>query len=181
MVAARAAAQLWGVLDSTQQLGDDDPIDVLVAGRNASQPDGVLVHRTRSLARQDIRWRNGIPVTSPARTILDLAATMDDLELEAVVSVALGKRVVRKSQLEDVMTRNPHASGIAKLRALLDQATSLHDTRSVYERKLLRLLKQAELPLPITNTRVAGEFVDGEQPLEGPLESGVPDGPHLER
>ncbi len=62
------------------------------------------------------------------------------------------------------MTRNPYAKGIARVRSLLEQPESLHDTRSRYERKLLKLLQQAELPLPITNIRVAGEFVDGVWP-----------------
>ncbi len=62
------------------------------------------------------------------------------------------------------MARNPHAKGIASLRALLEQTESLRDTRSKYERKLLKLLRQAELPLPITNTYVVGKFVDAFWP-----------------
>ena len=73
LVTGSAAACLWGLLDSTQQLTDRDPIRVLLVGRNGTEPTGVSVHRTRAVARQDIRWRNGIPLTSPARTILDLA------------------------------------------------------------------------------------------------------------
>ncbi len=164
LVAGRAAAQVWGMLDTTQMLGAEERISVLLVGRNAEQPRGVRIHRTKFLARQDIRRRNGVPVTSPARTVLDLALTMDELELEAVLSVALGRNLVRKSQLEDVMARNPRAKGIARLRSLLNQPEPLLDTRSKYERKLLKLLGQAELPLPITNTWVAGEFVDGVWP-----------------
>lgn len=164
LVAGRAAAQGWDLLDSTQQLGRDEPIEVLLAGRNGKRARGVRVHRTSSLARQDVRWRAGIPLTSPARTILDLAATMDELELEAVLSAGLRKSLVRRSQLGDVIERNPRAKGICKLRALLDQTESLHDTRSSYERRYLKLLKAAELPLPITNTWVAKKFVDGVWP-----------------
>ena len=164
LIAGRAAANLWGVLDTTQMLGAEDPINVLLVGRNAEQPRGVRIRRTRSLARQDIRRRDGIPVTSPARTVLDLAVTMDELELEAVLSVALGRNLVRRSQLEDVIARNPRVTGVARLRSLLHQPEALLDTRSKYERKLLALLEHAELPRPITNTWVAGEFVDGLWP-----------------
>jgi len=111
-----------------------------------------------------MRWRNGIPVTSPALTIVHLAGGMDALELEAVLSAGFRKRLVRTAQLEDVMQRNPRASGIGVLRSLLNQTESVRDTRSKYERRLLNLLKQAELPLPITNTWVEGEFVDGVWP-----------------
>jgi len=164
LVSGRAATQAWGMLDTTQQLEAHAPISVLLVGRNAAQPGGVLVHRTKALARQDIRWCKGIPLTSPARVILDCAGEMDDLELEAVLSAAMRNNLVRTSQLTDVMLRNPHAKGIATLRSLVEQPQSLHDTRSKYERRLLKLLRAAELPLPITNTLVAGKLVDGIWP-----------------
>jgi very-short-patch-repair endonuclease len=164
LVTGVAGAQLWGTLDTTQQLRDHEPIRVLLVGRNATPTAGVTIHRTKALSRQDIRWRDGIPVTSPARTILDCAGEMDELELEAVLSAALGKNLVRTGQLRDVMERNPRAKGIRRLRSLLGQAQSFHDTRSVYERRFLNLLTAAELPLPVTNTWVAGKLVDGVWP-----------------
>jgi very-short-patch-repair endonuclease len=164
LICGAAAGSLWQLLDTTQQPADHAPVDVLLVARNAKSRPGVTIHRIKVLARQDTRWRNGIPVTSPARTILDLAATMDEMELEAVISSGLRKNVVRVSQLREVMARNPRAKGIGTLRRLLEQPESLHDTRSKYERKLLRLLKAAELPLPLTNTRVAGKSVDGVWP-----------------
>ncbi|MDE3131657.1 MAG: DUF559 domain-containing protein [Acidobacteriota bacterium] len=164
LVTSRAAAQLWGQLDTTQLLRDDEPIGIQLVGRNAEDPPGVRIHRTRTVLRQDIRWRKGIPVTSPALTILRLAGQIGDLELETVLSAGFRKNLVRRSQLDDVMRRNPRANGIATLRSLLEQTESLHDTRSSYERKLLRLLRDAELPLPITNTWVGGVYVDGVWP-----------------
>jgi very-short-patch-repair endonuclease len=165
LVAGQAAAQAWGLLDTTQLLSDQDPVHVLLVGRNATPPPAVAVHRTRSVARQDIRWRDGIPVTSPARTLLDLAGTFaEDLELETALSAAFRNKLVRRTQLTDVMQRYPRAKGIATLRALLAQTESLHDTRSRYERKLLKLLRAAELPVPVTNVKVAGRTVDGLWP-----------------
>jgi very-short-patch-repair endonuclease len=111
-----------------------------------------------------MRWRDGIPVTSPARTILDLAGQMDEFDLESVLAAAFRKNLVRRSQLADVMDRNPGVKGIARLRSLLDQTACLRDTRSEYERRYLKLLRAAELPLPLTNTWVAGKLVDGLWP-----------------
>lgn len=164
LVTGRAAAELWTMLDTTQAVRDDDPIDVQLVGRNAEDPRGVRIRRTKALLRQDIRWRNGIPVTSPALTILRLAAEMDEFELETVLAAGFRKKLVRRSQLDDVMQRNPGAKGIGKLRTLLEQGESLRDTRSRYERKLLKLLEAAELPLPTTNAWVAGKFVDAVWP-----------------
>ncbi|MGH2860110.1 MAG: DUF559 domain-containing protein [Solirubrobacteraceae bacterium] len=164
LVSGTAAAQVWALLDTTQAVRPEEPIDLLVVGRNAESPPGIKIHRTRALVRQDIRWRNGIPVTSPALTILHLAARMDDLELETVLSAGFRKNLVRRAQLDDVMERNPKAKAIGVLRSVLEQTEALRDTRSTYERKLLKLLRAAELPLPLTNTWVAGEFVDGVWP-----------------
>lgn len=164
LVTELAAAQLWGLLDTTQVLKPNDPISVLLVGRNSEEPPGIRVRRTKALLKQDIRWRHGIPVTSPALTILRLAGQMGDLELETVLSAGFRKRLVRRSQLDDVMARYPGAKGIATLRGLLEHTESLRDTRSRYERKLLRLLKDADLPLPITNTWVGGVEVDGVWP-----------------
>jgi very-short-patch-repair endonuclease len=47
---------------------------------------------------------------------------------------------------------------------LLEQPQSLHDTRSKYERRLVKLLRAAELPLPVTNILVAGKLVDALWP-----------------
>jgi very-short-patch-repair endonuclease len=152
------------MLDSTQRPDIDDPIDMLRLGSNGGRPRGVRVHRTNTITRKDIRCRKGIPVTSPALTILRLAAEMDDLDLETVLLAGFRRRLVRRPELDDVMQRNPHAKGIGTLRALLAQAESLRDTRSRYERKLLKLLEAAELPRPLTNTLVAGKIVDAVWP-----------------
>jgi very-short-patch-repair endonuclease len=158
------AAALWGMLDVTQQPADAAPIEVLLVGRSSKARPGIRIHRAEWLEARDVRRRHSIPVTSPARTLLDLAGHLDELDLEAALLVALRGNLVRRSQLEDVSDRNPYAKGIATLRGLLDQPESLHDTRSKYERKLLKLLEQAELRPPSTNVLVAGKLVDAYWP-----------------
>ncbi len=164
LVTGRAAAQLWGMLDTTQQLEQDDPIDVLLVGRRATPPAGIRVRRAGSVTRQDIRWRDGIPVTSPALTALQLAAELDDFELEAALVAGMRTNQLRVSRIRDVIERNAHAKGVGALRVLIERSESLHDTRSVYERRLLKLLQAAELPLPVTNVWVAGKLVDALWP-----------------
>ncbi len=158
------AAGLWQMLDSTQQPKDGAAVHVLLVAPSYRPQPGIRVRRAQTLARQDIRVRNGIPVTSPARTVLDLAGSFDELELEAAMLIAFRKQGLRISQLQDVIARNPYAKGVARLRALLDQPQTLRDTRSLYERRLLMLLREAELPLPVTNVSVAGHLVDALWP-----------------
>ncbi len=164
VVAGVTAAGVWQLLDTTQRQAQKAPVEVLLVARSARPRAGIKIHRVKELAGRDIRWRSGIPVTAPARTLLDLAGTMDDLELEAALSAAFRKNLVRRSQLTDAITRNPQAKGIGRLRRLLEQNESLRDTRSRYERALLKLLRAAELPLPITNIRIGGKLVDGVWP-----------------
>lgn len=164
VVAQREAASLWQLLDTTQEPREDAPVHVLLAGRSYRPRPGVVVRRAVALPQSDLRWRQGIPVTSPARTLLDLAGTMSDIELEAALASAFRRSLVRRAQLDEVMARNPRARGIGVLRALLVQAEPLHDTRSIYERKMLALLQAAELPRPLTNVLVADKLVDGLWP-----------------
>lgn len=164
VICGRAAAQAWGMLDTTRQLGESDPIPVALVGRNATPPRRVMLRRVSHLPARDVRWRHGIPLTSPARTILDLASMMDSLDLEAALAAAFARHLVRRTQLDELLARHPRAKGIGALRTLLTQAEPLSDTRSVYERRMLALLAAAELPRPLTNVRVAGKLVDGLWP-----------------
>lgn len=68
-----SAAAWWGI--ATERSGD--PVHVTVAGRNAGSKPGVRVHRVADLTPSDVRARHGIPVTSPTRTLLDVAIESD--------------------------------------------------------------------------------------------------------
>jgi very-short-patch-repair endonuclease len=160
LVAAVDAAELFQMLDTTQRQRPDRPVDTLLVARSVHRIPGIQVRRVATLARQDVRWRHGIPVTSPARTALDLAAIFDDFELEASLAAAFRRNVVRPSQIRDVIQRNPYAKGVGRLRQLLDDAGRPHDTRSDYERRLLALIREAQLPLPSTNAYIGEHMVD---------------------
>ncbi len=160
MITGLAAADLWGILDRTLRPVASDPVDVLLVGHGAHSVPSIRVHRVKSIARCDFRWRYGIPVASPARALLDVADELDELELESALFSALDGGWVRPSQVVDVISRNPHVAGVAVLRSLADQPEALQDTRSRYERRMLELLDQAQLPMPVTNASVAGHMVD---------------------
>ncbi len=164
VVSERDAASLWQLLDTTQEPREDAPVHVLLAGRSFRPRPAILVRRVVDLPQSDVRWRRGIPVTSPARTLLDLAGTLSDLELQAALAAAWRRSLTGRPQLDEVMARNPRARGIGMLRALLAQDEPLHDTRSTYERRMLALLEAAELPRPLTNVLVADKLVDGLWP-----------------
>ena len=100
----------------------------------------------------------GIPVTSPARTLLDLAATATTNELDRAVSEAQVLRLVSVHSLNEQFERYPRHRGTAALREAIRTDPKL--TRSEAERTLLELIRRAGLPEPETNARVAGYEVD---------------------
>jgi very-short-patch-repair endonuclease len=145
-----AAGALWRVRSRV-----DGPIDVSVAGRHARSRPGIRVHNVRTLERTVHR---GIPVTTPARTLLDLAATTSFEDLARAVEQARVLRLVTDASLREIVERNPHRPGTCALLRTLAREPRL--TRSQAEAVLLELVRRAGLPLPATNVRVRGHEVD---------------------
>ena len=139
------------------------PVEMTVSGEARSRT-GIRVHRTRSLPAADVADVRGIPVTAPARTLLDLAASLDEDELQRALSEAFARQLVTERELISVLARGRGHPGAATLRALLDAPSAHSVTRSHAERRLLGLLSQAGLPVPRTNVRVGGYLVDAFWP-----------------
>jgi very-short-patch-repair endonuclease len=134
------------------------PIEVTVpAGAMRSRP-GVRVHRRR-LPEADITHCHGIPVTTPVRTLLDLAQRLSRVQLEAAVNEADKLDLVDPEHLRAALHERAGHAGVTALRALLDR-DSLVLTDSELERRFLRLARRAGLPAPLTQRRVNGFRVD---------------------
>lgn len=99
----------------------------------------------------------GIPVTTPVRTILDLADVLDDTALARAVNEA---RLLRRLALEDLAQLLERAPGRAttRLRPFVERAGA--PTRSVFEDAFLRFVERHELPTPEVNASVSGHEVD---------------------
>ena len=113
--------------------------------------------RAGRLATNDVRIHFGIRVTSPARTLLDCAPRMGVRALTRAVNDARIARRLRMLDLVDVVKRNPHHPGAARLAPLLGTGAP---TRSPLEDKFLRFCKRFGLPRPNVNTTVGGHEVD---------------------
>lgn len=133
------------------------PIDVLVAARQPRRI-GVRVHRVSWLPDAHRRSWHGIPVTSPARTLLDAGTSLSVAEHELAVASALRRSLVTLEQLRALAgTRRP---GSLALAAQIDRTGGPQFTRSRAERMLLHLIREARLPLPVANAKVFGEERD---------------------
>jgi very-short-patch-repair endonuclease len=145
------AAVLWDLRPARE-----GPIDVTTPRKLHSRP-GIRIHQA-TLHPQDLTRRHGIPVTSAARTILDIAATEPTAELERALNEAGLQRRVSPHSLNEQFSRYPRHRGTAALRKATE--TGPHLTRSDLERIALDLIRRARLPEPETNMRIEGYEVD---------------------
>jgi very-short-patch-repair endonuclease len=148
------AAYLWGLLEGFPQ-----SIDVTIVGRQPRSKPGLRVRRG-TLSPRDVRTRDGLPATSPARTIIDQAADVTLDELERLVAEARVKRLIRPGELEAALQRAGHRRGAGRVRDFLAAEGESGITRSKAERILRRLLRQGGLPEPRTNAQAVGYEVD---------------------
>jgi very-short-patch-repair endonuclease len=158
VICAESATWIWELSDIRPKL-----VAILVAGRNAHPLPGVTLHRTPSLHSDDIRWRKGVPVTSPARSLIDFAGSGASVpRVESALAMLRRQPLATDRQIRATLERLPaNHSGAPLIRKLLELPPGqLVMTRSIYERKLRKLLKQAGLPMPLSNHGIAGKERD---------------------
>ena len=120
---------------------------------------GIKTRRSRHIERT---WVRGIPVTTPARTLVDCAAELGDAELARACHEAFVRYGVTPEDVEAVLARRPNAPGARRLRRVIHGDSEI--TLSALERRFLDLLREAGLPLPQTNRRVGSYYVDCRWP-----------------
>jgi very-short-patch-repair endonuclease len=121
-------------------------------------PD-VRVHRRRGLQPGWSVLHEGIAVTSPVQTIVDLAARHEQATVERLVNEADRLGLVRTDDLRDALDDHVGERGVARLRTILDRRTFRY-TRSELEWAFLPLVRQAGLPTPRTSVYLNGHEVD---------------------
>jgi very-short-patch-repair endonuclease len=162
VVSHATAASLWGFAPPT---APDADIHITTIGAKVRSRPGLIAHRSNTLEARDIRRLHDLPVTAPARTLFDLAAT-GYRDLDRAFGDAHAQRLVNAREIEQLLERVGPRAGSRALRSLLsDNASGF--TRSKAEHILRSLLRSANLPLPRFNARVAGYEVDAFWPEHG--------------
>jgi very-short-patch-repair endonuclease len=153
----RSAAAVWGLRPSAGPW-----IDVTIPTRTGRKAGtGIRLHRAGALTPDEATSRDGIPVTTPARTLLDLAATVQRHELARALNEAERLRIFDLTDTSAVLCRHHTRPGTRNLAGALrqwDPAETL--TRSELERRFLELCAEHALPAPRVNTGVLGFEVD---------------------
>ena len=139
---------------------DDGAVHVTVVGRRHVRVDGVFVHRPRVFTKPDATRIGVIPVTTPARTLIDLAAMLDPTTLEDAIDDARRRNLINVNVLSRrVEKMNPHGRrGVLTLRRFLRERIGLPIPGSNWERRLQRLLTEHGLPRPVPQY----EILDGD-------------------
>jgi very-short-patch-repair endonuclease len=145
-----SAAVLWNLVPER-----GPRVDVTVPGGARKGGRAVIVHRS-PLSKEEVTTRDGIPVTSPARTVLDLAAVVSGRELER----ALDEAAYLRLDLSGLEPRQGRRGSAAIRRVLAGHRLGTTRTRSEMEERMLALCDRFELPRPLCNLVVEGYTVD---------------------
>jgi very-short-patch-repair endonuclease len=126
------------------------------------RPAGVRTRRSRSIDPADVSVWRGIPVTTVARTLVDLAELLPFDDLARACHEAGVRHGTTPATVEAALARRPNAPGTAKLRRIL--RGDVRVTLSRLEARFLELLRAERLPLPQTNRPAGGRRVDCRWP-----------------
>ena len=156
-----SAAALWAIREERERT-----IHVTVPpNRDVRQPF-LAAHRRSTLQPNEVTIHDGIPVTTPARTLIDLAIELKPHELEAAINQADKLDLVDPGALRVEVSEGGGLSGVVRLRRVLDRSTfSLTD--SELERRFIPLAMRAGLPMPMTQQWLHGFRVDFHWPELG--------------
>ena len=147
-VSHQSAAYVWGVRETAPS-----EVHVTVVGGGNRSRDGLRVHRVQDIDRREVRRREGLWVSSPARVCLEIAATTP-AELPDVIDAGLGNRRLSRRDLEAVLSRHRGRRGAARLAAILGDESAMTITRSRAEKAMVKLIRDGRLPQPEVNGRL---------------------------
>jgi REase_MTES_1575 len=151
-----SAGALWGMLRSSREV-----IDVTSRARRRTR-SGIRLHRSH-LPADEVTGVQGIPVTSPPRTLLDLAGVVNSHGLERAMEQAEARRITDHLSLADLLARHPSRPGVAALRRILAAGYGASTiTRSALEDRFLAFLDARGLPRPRVNAsiRAGGRWME---------------------
>jgi Protein of unknown function (DUF559)/Transcriptional regulator, AbiEi antitoxin len=152
----RSAADLWNLRRSSGAA-----VDVTVQSSGRGRRKGIRVHQVSRLHPKDVTTRARIPITTFARTLLDLAAVLNERQLTYVIEQAERHQRFDQKAIKEACARSPRHRGLIALRAAVQMfEPELLHTRSNLEREFVEQCRRFGLPIPAMNVVVAGHTVD---------------------
>jgi hypothetical protein len=143
----RTAAALFGLRRVTC-----DSVEVTVPGRRAPKGKGLVGHRSDRLEGPDRTMIGVVPVTTPARTLLDLAAILNRARLGGVLDDVIIRKLASLGAVERLLARtgNERRAGARVLEGLVDERRrGRKPTETGLEDELLEIFRAYGLPEPV--------------------------------
>jgi hypothetical protein len=156
VLAGRSAAALWRIRNSAR------PVVEVIAPRRVDV-HGIEAHRIE-LPDDEMTIERGIPVTTPARTLFDLAAVISEYHLRAAFQEAEIRRLTSPTSLDALLERYPGRRGTTSLRRIVAEHESQPIPTSLLERRFLALLDAHGLPRPQINRLTDHGEIDATWP-----------------
>jgi hypothetical protein len=158
LLAGRAAAHHWRLIK-----GAPPPPEVI--SLTERRIPGIVTHRARRQPGADAAVYRGIPITTVARTLVDLAGVLDSDPLAKACHQASVLHGTTHADVKGVLERRPASKGARKLRRIM--AGDFKVALSKLERRFLAHLREAGLPLPEMNRSAGSHRVDCRWPAHG--------------
>jgi hypothetical protein len=155
LLSHESAAELLGIAHASGSLPH-----VTAPGRTRVHHEGIVLHLPRRLHREDVSTTDAIPVTSVARTLLDLSERVSRRRLDRAVEEAERRGLFDLAAVERLVDRSRGRRGRRRLRAAVSAYRAAPFTRSKLERRFLDLCRGRLLASPTANSFVAGSEVD---------------------
>jgi very-short-patch-repair endonuclease len=154
----QAAGELWRL--QPQRKGR--AVDVIVPKSSGRRPRiGIAIHRATDLRPQECTLHCRIPVTTPARTLLDLGTILPRRKLERAVDEAERLGICTEDDLEEIVSAHFGRAGAGTLRTLLNEhRAGSTATRNDFEERFLALCRRYRLPQPDVNVPLLDYVVD---------------------
>lgn len=152
----RSAAALWALTDPIER---DEVTIPTTAGRGERR--GLTIHRTSSLPDAETTTRDGIPVTTVARTFVDLAETVTRRKLERMLDEAEYRRLFDLTAIRATIAANPGRTGAKRLaKALEEHTVGTTRTNDGLEERFFLLCHDAGIPDPVVKAPIGPYEVD---------------------
>ena len=138
-------------------------------GRGGRRRHAALLVFRRALPEGDVTRRNGLPITTAARTLVDIAVGLEDKRLGRAFREAVRLRTTTATRVLECADRHRGRPGAWRLGALASRYATIpyERTRSDAEGRGLEVLFDAGAKMPLVNVRVAGEEADLVDPDRG--------------
>lgn len=142
------AAFIWGMRN-----GHPAEVDVSVVARRCSSRKGIRVHELKAIDRGEVQRHEGLWMSSPARALLEIAASRSVSELADALEAGLAGKVLKPREVQAVLARHRGYRGVGRLAELLAGGGGEVISKSRAEKAFIKLIREAGLPMPAVNQR----------------------------